>query len=66
MKLKEVIVILQKMDSQKPNIDFDFVHYPNGYGMEIRGIWYDSEREMVIITATDQEEDFCDYYQKMT
>ena len=54
------------MDSQKPNIDFDFVHYPNGYGMEIRGIWYDSEREMVIITATDQEEDFCDYYQKMT
>ena len=55
MKLKEAIEKLQKIETQKPNIDFDFVWFENGYGIEVKDIWYDSEHERIVITATDQD-----------
>lgn len=57
MKLKHALQILQTIDKQKPNADFDFVCYPNGYGFEVKSICWNEEKQMVEIQSTDQEDD---------
>ena len=59
MTLHNAILRLQAIEKQKPNADFDFVCYPNGYGYEVKYICWNDERQMVEIQSTDQEEDCC-------
>lgn len=57
MKLEIAIAHLNAILRQKPDCDFDFVFREGGYGLEVKEILWDSEKNRTVIVVTDQDDE---------